>query len=70
MKRERGWFQVGAGLGLFLSFVLVLPGCAKVYVNSAPSEITDGGAPPTGYCQINADGHCNKPAFGTCTCQR
>jgi hypothetical protein len=68
MKRERGWFQVGAGLGLFLSFVLVLPGCAKVTVQTAPSGTKDITNPPTGSCQMHADGHCKKPFVGSCTC--
>ena len=67
MKKERRWFQIGAGLGLFLSFV-VFAGCAKVYVNCAPSEaMRDKNAPPTGgWCTEDKDGHCVKR--GLCTC--
>lgn len=60
MKRYRGWFQIGAGLVLFLSFV-VLEGCAKVYVNCAPSEtLRDNNTPPPGGwpCKRDAQGHC------------
>lgn len=65
MKRERGWFQIGAGLGLFLSFVLVLPGCAKVYVECAPSADNDGS--PTGRkCATDSKGECVKR--WNCTC--
>ena len=30
MKKERGWFQIGLGLVLFLSFGVGLAGCAKL----------------------------------------
>ena len=58
MKKERGWVQVGAGLGLFLSFGLILPGCAKVYVECAPSADNDG--TPTGRCAVDGKGNCIK----------
>lgn len=53
MKREHGWFQIGVRLVLLLSFV-VFAGCAKVYVNCAPSEAMKDN-PPTG-CKRMPDG--------------
>ena len=68
MKRERGWFQVGARLVLLLSFV-AFAGCAKVYVNCPPS---DNDSPPTGprapSCNWNGGTCTNKP--DGCVCRR
>jgi len=65
MKRERGWFQIGAKLVLLLSFV-VFAGCAKVYVNCPPSEaMRDNNAPPTGKCPV-VGGVCRKQSWCTC----
>ncbi len=67
MKRERGWFQIGAGLVLFLSFVVVLAGCAKVTVQcTPPNAMSQDSTPPTGVCGKNAYGKCMKNAFCTC----
>lgn len=68
MKRERGCLQVGAGLGLFLSFVLVLAGCAQVTVLCAPSEaIGNNDPPPTGrVCAKDGQGNCMKRWYCTC----
>ena len=70
MKRERRWFQIGAGLVLFLSFV-VFAGCAKVYVNCPPPEaMKDNNTPPTGprapSCNWNGGTCTNQPSGCVC----
>jgi len=68
MKMERVWFQLSIRAVIFLSFVVILTGCAKVTVQSAPSEANI--TPPTGTCYTAPDNHCMKPTSGTCTCYR
>lgn len=69
MKRENGLVQFGAGLVLFLSFVLVLPGCAKVYVECAPPNAMNEDGPPGGVsCKLKPGGGCMSIPVG-CTCR-
>jgi hypothetical protein len=65
MKRERGWFQIGAGLALSLLFLMVLPACkpliqVTVAAQCGPEAMKDENSPPKGKpCKMN-------PATGGC----
>ena len=48
MKREHGWFQIGSGLVLLLSFVVTLAGCTTWTC----------GKNPDGSCKVNSPRGC------------
>ena len=73
MMKERRWFQIGTGLGLFLLCVVALAGCAKVYVNCPPPEaMRDNNSPPTGMplktCNYNGNTCTGQPI--PCACNK
>lgn len=76
MKRERGWFQIGTGLGLFLLCVVALAGCVKVIVHTAPSEASsftreNGDDPPMGLsCPVLDSSHCGRLSNSDCSCKK